>query len=77
MRRDGKLVFADDVRIDGPLPRTAATLGDAGAMATLLLVAADAETHLDKLREIFGADGAVSAWDGKLVARIMARMDSS
>ncbi len=73
VRREGKLVFADDVRIDGSLPRTVATLGDAGAMATLLLVAANAETHLDKLREIFGADGAVSAWDGKLLARVLAK----
>ena len=72
VRRDGKLDFADDVRFDGPLPRTVATLGEAGAIATMLLVADDAETHLERLREIFGADGAVSAWDGKLLARLRA-----
>lgn len=72
VRRKGKLVFADDVRFDGAPPRTAATLGEAGAMATLLLVADDAETHLDSLREVFGADGAVSAWNGKLLARLRA-----
>lgn len=73
VRCEGKLVFADDVRFDGPLPRTVATLGEAGAMATLLLVAADAETHLDRLRDVFGAGGAVSAWDGKLLARVLAK----
>lgn len=73
VRCEGKLVFADEVRFDGPLPRTVATLGEAGAMATLLLVAADAETHLDRLRDVFGAGGAVSAWDGKLLARVLAK----
>ena len=29
VRCEGKLVFADDVRFDGPLPRTMATLGEA------------------------------------------------
>jgi urease accessory protein len=69
--RDGRLIFADDVRIDCPLPRTAAALGDAGAFATLLLVAEDADRHLEKLRQISG--GGVSAWNGKLLARIMAK----
>ena len=43
VRREGGLIFADDIRFDGALPRTVATLGEAGAMATLLLVAEDAE----------------------------------
>lgn len=70
IRRDGRLIFADDIRIGGPLPRTPATLADAGAIATLLLISADPESHLAPLRDIFGGDGAVSAWDGKLLARI-------
>ncbi len=73
IRRDGKLIFADDVRLNGALPRTAATLGDAGAMATLLLVAENSDVQLASMREIFGADGAVSAWDGKLLARVLAK----
>lgn len=72
VRREGELIFADDVRFDGPLPRTVATLGEAGATATLLLVAEDAESHLDALRRCLGSDGAVSAWNGKLLARIRA-----
>lgn len=73
VRRNGRLVFADDIRFEGPLPQTAATLGDAGAMATLLLVTENAESQLDAVRDILGGDGAVSAWDGKLLARIRAR----
>jgi len=73
VRRAGQLVFADDVRFGGPLPRTAASLGDAGAIATLLFVADDVETRLEEFRNILGVDGAVSAWDGKLLARIRAK----
>jgi urease accessory protein len=73
VRREGKLVFADDVRFAGALPRTVATLGDGGAIATLLLVAEDSDAQLASLREIFGAGGAVSAWDGKLLARVLAK----
>lgn len=71
IRRDGRLVFADDIVIEGALPRSAATLGGAGAMATLLYVAADAEVRLDRLRSAITGGGA-SAWDGKLVARLTA-----
>ncbi|MGQ0485215.1 MAG: urease accessory protein UreD [Hyphomicrobiales bacterium] len=71
IRRGGRLVFADDIAIEGALPRSAATLGGAGAMATLLYVAADAEARLDRLRGAIAGGGA-SAWDGKLVARMLA-----
>ena len=33
----------------------------------------DAESRLEELRNIFGVDGAVSAWDGKLLARVRAK----
>lgn len=71
IRRSGRLVFADDIAIEGALPRSAATLGGAGAMATLLYVAADAEARLDRLRGAVTGGGA-SAWDGKLVAKMLA-----
>ena len=35
VRQGGRLVFADDLAIDGPPPGTAATLGDSRAFATL------------------------------------------
>ena len=73
IRRDGKLVFAEDFRLDGALPRGAAALGEASALATLLLVAPDAERLLAEIRQCLGDDAGVSAWDGKLVARTTAQ----
>jgi urease accessory protein len=49
-----------------------ATLGGAGAIATLLYVADELERLLDPVREQLGETGGASAWDGKLVARFAA-----
>lgn len=73
IRRGGRLVFADDVVIDGRPPQGLATLGTARAFATALLVAPDAEEMLDRLRAAIGPGGAASAWSGKLVARFSGR----
>ncbi|HEY7689821.1 MAG TPA: urease accessory protein UreD, partial [Dongiaceae bacterium] len=73
VRRGGGLIFADDLRFGGPLPHGAAALGGAGAIATLLLVSDQAESRLEALRGMLGADGAASAWDGKLLARVRAK----
>ena len=43
------------------------------AMATILLVTEEPERHLAALRRIVGESGGVSAWDGKLLARIVAK----
>lgn len=72
IRQGGRLLFADDVAFAGPPPATAATLGRAGAFATVLLVAPEAERMLEPLRAILGPKGGASAWSGKLVARLMA-----
>jgi urease accessory protein len=76
--RDGRLVLADVLALDGDmaaaLDRPARAAG-ARAAATLLLVAGDAEARLDPLRgrlAAFGALTAASAWDGILVARMLA-----
>jgi urease accessory protein len=73
IKREGKLVFAEDFRLDGALPRGAAALGEARALATLLLVAPNAERRLEEIRQCLGDGAGVSAWDGKLVARILAK----
>lgn len=73
--RDGRLTFADDLRLGGDIPALAASaplLGGAGAFATLLLVARDADALLDAVRAAIGDLGGASAFDGKLVARIAA-----
>lgn len=75
IRRNGRLIFADDVRLDGHIAAQtsrACTLGSHMAMATLLLVSPDAETLLDPLRETLGDSGDASAFGGKLVARLTA-----
>ncbi len=71
IRRNGKLIFADDLRFDPTRVRGVAALGRCEAFATIVLVGSDTELFLDPLREIIGMRGGVSAWDGKLVARLV------
>lgn len=73
VRREGRLIFADDLAFDGPPPATVATLNEARAFATILLFDAEAETLVERLRGIIGEAGSASAWSGKLVARLAAR----
>lgn len=75
IRRNGALVYADDIRFDGAVEDLAAwpaTLGGAIAMATMVFVSDDCERHLDDVREIVGDAGGVTAFDGKMIARITA-----
>ncbi|MDB5649132.1 MAG: hypothetical protein JWL62_652 [Hyphomicrobiales bacterium] len=77
LRRDGKLVFAEDLRLDGAigacLDRPAC---GAGARATALLVhmAEDAEGLLEPVRECLASatcGAGASAWNGVLVVRLL------
>ncbi|ACB96867.1 urease accessory protein UreD [Beijerinckia indica] len=80
IRRGGRLVFAEESRIEGPLNRTfdQPSLGHGRrAMAFLLAVAPDAEARLESLRARLApfepaCPHGVSAWNGMLVARLMA-----
>ena len=76
LRRDGRLLLHDAVRIDGPaaalLARPATGRG-ARAVATLLHAAPDAARHLDPLRAaLLPFEAGASCWDGLLLARIVA-----
>jgi urease accessory protein len=74
--RDGRLVFADDLRFDfsdANLLHRPAVLAAAAAMATILFVADEPARDLAALREIIGKSGGISAWNGKLLARITAK----
>ena len=76
VRREGRLAFADDLRLEGPVSEIAAraaVLAGGRAFASLLLVAPDAEDRLRPLRHALGGDGGASAFDGKLFCRIAAR----
>lgn len=75
IRRDGRIVFVDVVSFAGDdmenqLQRRAVAQGHR-ALATVALVAPDAERHLDHVREKFPGIAA-SAFAGKLLARLSA-----
>lgn len=81
--RGGKPVFADALRLEGDTTATlagGATGNGARALATLVLVAKDAEAHLERARaalqhtggEAGAGEAGVSAWNGILVARLIA-----
>ena len=76
LRRDGRLLLHDAVRLDGAAATHLAgpaTAGGAGAVATLIHAGPEAEGLLDPLRAcLAGHDAGASAWDGLLVARILA-----
>ncbi len=75
LHRDGRLILHDALRIDGDAAtlRQRATAAGAGASATLLLAAPDAEAALGPLRAALHAfEAGASATDGLLLARILA-----
>ncbi len=75
IRREGRLVFADDLRLDGAIAELTAkapVLGGGRAFASLLLVDDDAGRLLAPLRAVLGRHGGASFFDGKLFARVVA-----
>lgn len=84
IRRAGRLVYADTLRLDGPIATRLARPaigGGAKACATLLDLAPGAEARLDEVRALldaFGANGpsgveaGASAWNGHLAIRFLA-----
>lgn len=79
IRRGGRLVYADTLRLDGPvadLLQKPSIGNGARAFATLIHVAPDAEARLETVREsissINGCDAAASAWNGLLAVRFCA-----
>lgn len=84
IRRGGRLVYADGLQLDGDIAGLLdrrASAGGWAAFATLLLVAPDAESRLETVRAALGLpdelaahlDAGVSAWDGMLAVRLLAR----
>ena len=75
IRREGRLVFADDLAFAGPVADIAdrlPCLAGGRAFASLLLVADDAPRFLAPLRQAIGDAGGASAFHGKLFCRIAA-----
>lgn len=73
IRQAGRLIHAERVHLDGALPRGVAALGHAGAFATLLIVSPDAESLLARCLPLVAGCGSASAWNGKLVVRLLGR----
>jgi len=75
LRRDGRLLLHDALRVDGDAAvlRRRATAAGAGAAGTLLFAAPDAEAARDPLRDALrDFEAGVSAFDGLLLARVLA-----
>ena len=78
VRRGGKLVFAETVRLDGDVGRKLAqrAIANGGvAIGTALIVPGD-EALVERVREIassFGGEAAISAWNGFAMARFCAQ----
>lgn len=78
VRRAGKLILHEAIRMDGPvadLLARPAISGGGRAVATLIYVAPDATARLDGLRAAWDAAGTecgASAWNGMLVGRVVA-----
>ena len=78
IRRDGKLIFADALALDGDMKVTlnrVAAMNGMIAMATMVCVSNDAMSRLDAVREALTGEGietGASAFDGMLIVRILA-----
>lgn len=75
IRRNGELLFADDLRLEGDIGaqlRRPAVLAGQAAMATAIYAGEQCECLLEPVREAIGDDGGASAWGGKLLVRIAA-----
>lgn len=81
VRRDGRLIFAEEVRLEhaGAALDRPAVGGGGRAIACILVAAPDAEAHLDKIRATLDAaclaagpplEAGASAFDGLLVGRL-------
>ena len=73
IRRGGRLLHVEQTKLGPTMPSTRATLGNNRAMATLLFVSPKAITLLSAVRNVLGKDDGASVWNGKLVARLLAK----
>jgi urease accessory protein len=73
VRRDGRLLLHDAIRLEGEVAATLrrpAIADGAGAIATILYIAPEAEAMLEPVRAA-APHCAASAWDGMLILRVL------
>ena len=79
VRRDGRLLFAETVRLDGAIVRMLAEPAVAGggvAIATVLAVPGDLAMAERVRAQTFCGEVGISAWNGLAVARLCAKDDA-
>jgi urease accessory protein len=70
--QEGKPLHAEAFALGPQWPASAAALGDNRAMAMVLWVSPQAKSRLDAVRTCLGKWDGASAWNGKMVARLVA-----
>jgi urease accessory protein len=76
VRRDGKLVFAENARLDGAIAEklAASAVAARGIALATVLIAPGGEADLVAVRALeFVGEAGISAWNGIAVARLVAR----
>ena len=79
VRRDGALVYAEAIRLDGDIARmlnSSAGAGGGCAVATILTIGPGAEDRRDTISNAIGAHrdvAAASAWNGMMVLRVVSQ----
>lgn len=72
IRQAGKLIHAERLSLGPQLATSSAALARYRAAGTLFAIVPGIERAAEKLRGALPASGAVSCWNGKLIARILA-----
>lgn len=76
VRQNGRMVHAEALSLSGEVDAIVsqkAVTGGCHVFATILLVSTSAERYLDAVRDKIGENGGASCWNGKLLARIVAK----
>ncbi|MGA7809253.1 urease accessory protein UreD [Bradyrhizobium sp.] len=78
LRRDGRLVFAETVRLDGDVggKLAASAIASGGAAVGTALIVPGDESLVERIRELsgsFGGEVGISAWNGFAMARFCAQ----
>lgn len=73
VRRSNKLIHAEAFHMAPAMAESPATLAGNSAAATVVFIEDEAERLLDAIRQVLGPQDGASAWNGKLVARLIAK----
>jgi urease accessory protein len=73
VKQNGRLVHAERFRLGPDWPTSKAGFADKLATASVLFMSPKAESLIDPVRNALGPNDGASFWNGKLVARLLAR----